>query len=110
MLKLLRGNRMMLKEQLNSNNKKMLIENSPENEKLYLVDHLSEIERVRGYLPSLMKLKRLVKKCQCSYKDEDQYSSIKDAMMPNHVDHRINLVMIKINFKFCFYSKFFKFN
>lgn len=96
MVKLLRGNRMLLKQPLISSDRqsligdkiKTLVEDPAKTRKLYL----SEIERIRGYLPSLMKLKRLVKKCQCSYSDEDQYSSIKDAMMPNRMDHRINLV------------------
>ena len=71
---------------------KSLVEDPAKTRKLYL----SKIEHIRGYLPSLMKLKRLVKKCQCSYSDEDQYSSIKDAIMPmpSRVDHRINLVSI----------------
>lgn len=102
MLKLLKGNRM-LKEQLQSNDKEFLKDDMKtmaeeddssmlKSKKMYLIDHLSEMERIQGYLPSLMKLKRLVKKCQCSFHDEDQYSSIKDAIMPNRIDHRINLV------------------
>lgn len=89
---------MLLKQPLISNDKKALIgdkmktlvEDPVKTKKLYL----SEIERIRGYLPSLMKLKRLVKKCQCSYSDEDQYSSIKDAMANRVADHRINLVSL----------------
>lgn len=90
----LRRNRI-LKEQLQSEDKKKQFIDSTSNTKfkrLYLIDHLPEIERIQDYLPTLMKLKRLVKKCQCSFRDEDQYSSIKDSVMPNHVNNRINLV------------------
>lgn len=98
MIRLLRGNRMLVKQQLISNGRKMLLDDDKDNlvngpsksRKLYQ----TEMERIKEYLPSLMKLKRLVKKCQCSYRDEDQISSIKDAIFPNRVDHRINLVII----------------
>lgn len=94
MVRLFKGNRM-LKEPLQAADRKAFL-NDPKSKKMYLIDHLNEIERLRGYLPTLMNLKRLVKKCECSYRDEDQYSSIKDSMIPNRIGHRINLVIINL--------------